>query len=198
MNRSKTAYDNVAKMLHWLIALAIIGMLVLGWLMTSDTIANGPSKFAMFQWHKSVGITILALSLLRLLWRFANPPPPLPPGMKKWEIAAAKITHILFYVLIIALPLVGWMMVSLSSFKTVLYGFLPLPNLPLLADMENKKELKELLEDMHGLLAYMTVALLALHIGAAGKHHLINRDDVLLRMAPKFAARFLEKIRSYI
>lgn len=189
------SYNAVAKALHWLIALAIIGMLALGWIMTS--MENTPDKFALFQLHKSIGITILLLSLFRLIWRLTHKPPALPTGMPTWEKVVAHGTHALFYVLMIGIPLTGWIIVSCSSMNipTILYGFIPWPHLPVFPDLENKKAIGHTFGELHGLLAYLIAGLLVLHIGAAWKHHLFNRDDVLLRMAPRFLHPLLNKIR---
>jgi cytochrome b561 len=187
------SYNAVAKFLHWVIALAIVGMLALGWIMTS--MPNAPSKFALFQWHKSIGITILLLSLFRLIWRLMHKAPPLPVTMPDWEKFAAQATHFLFYVLMIGMPLTGWIMVSASPIPTILYGVVPWPNLPVLPDLENKRAIGHFFGGAHGFAAYILAALLVLHIGAAWKHHLFNRDDVLLRMAPRFMHPLLNKIR---
>src|SRR5271170_5610610 len=106
----KTSYDAVAKTLHVIIALAILGMIALGWSMEALP-RTDPLKFSLFQWHKSIGITILLLSLFRLYWRVKNPPPPLPPGMHRWEIILAKLVVFLFYVLMIGIPFLGWAVV---------------------------------------------------------------------------------------
>ncbi len=110
---TSSSYNAVAKALHWLIAYAIIAMLIIGWTMKS--MANGSDKFALFQLHKSLGITILALSLIRLLWRLIHQAPPLPAKMPTWEKFAARGTHWLFYILIIGMPLTGWAIVSSST-----------------------------------------------------------------------------------
>lgn len=181
-----TSYNAVAKSLHWLIAASIIGMLALGWIMTG--MDKTPDRFALYQWHKSIGITILLLSLFRLIWRLFYRAPPLPLDMPVWERRAAQGVHILFYILIIGMPLTGWVLVSASSLNipTILYGIIPWPHVPFIPDMENKKEIKDTFEEIHGLMAYVMSALIVLHIGAAWKHHLFHRDDILLRMAPRF------------
>lgn len=186
-------YNAVAKFFHWLIALAIIGMLALGWTMADDELVKGPLRFSLFQWHKSIGITILLLSLLRLGWRLMNPPPAFPATMPSWERWAAHGTHFLFYALMIGLPLTGWLLVSASPYKTELFGLVALPNLPFIADMPDKKAFGEIAEDCHGALASITLGLLLLHIAAAWKHHLFERDDVLLRMAPRFVHGLLRR-----
>src|SRR5690349_2490074 len=110
---SETRYGSVAVTLHWLIALAIIGMLILGKYM-ADLPKDDPSRFDLIQLHKSIGITILAFSALRVLWRLVNRVPPLPAEMPGWERFAAHASHLLLYVLIIVLPLSGWALASSS------------------------------------------------------------------------------------
>ncbi|MER2519179.1 MAG: cytochrome b [Bdellovibrionales bacterium] len=189
------SYDKVAKTFHWLIALAILGMLALGW--TMGDAPNGPGKSALYGLHKSIGIAILLLSLLRLGWRLAHSAPPMPSAMKTWEKALARIVHGLLYVLMIGIPLSGWAMVSTSSrnFPTVLFGLVPLPHLPIISTLANKQEINEFAHESHELLAYGMVALLVLHVAAALKHHWIDRDDVLTRIAPRIFTGFLDKLR---
>jgi cytochrome b561/polyisoprenoid-binding protein YceI len=189
------SYTAGAKILHWLIALLIIGMLAVGW--TMNSLPNGTLKFSLFQWHKSFGITVLLLSLCRLVWRLTHPAPPLPSDMPGWEKFAARATHVLFYVLIIAMPLLGWVMVSASplGLPTILFGVIPWPHLPVIPTLENKKEVGHMAAEAHGFLAYALAGLLVLHVGAALKHHFIAKDDILTRMAPKFLTPLLNALR---
>jgi cytochrome b561 len=193
---SSTSYGTVAKTLHWLIAAAIVSTLMVGWTMTSLP-RNDPHIFALFQWHKSIGITIFLLGLFRLGWRLTHSAPPLPTKMPRWEKFAARATHVLFYVLIIGMPLTGWVIVSTSPFNlpTMLYGVIPWPHLPVLPDLANKKEINHTFGDVHGILAYIMAGLLVLHVAAAHKHHWFDRDDVLTRMAPGPIARWLDRLR---
>jgi cytochrome b561 len=117
--------------------------------------------------------------------------------MPAWEKFTAESVHVLFYILIIGIPLTGWIIVSCSTMNipTILYGVIPWPHLPVFPDLENKKQIGHTVGEIHGFLAYVIAGLLVLHAGAAWKHHLINRDDVLLRMAPKFLHPLLNKIR---
>ncbi|HEU0117395.1 MAG TPA: cytochrome b [Alphaproteobacteria bacterium] len=192
---SATSYNSVAKTFHWLIAALIVAMLLIGYFMT--TMGNSPLKFSLFQWHKSIGITILLLSLGRLGWRFTYTAPALPKAMPQWEKLAARGAHILFYVLIIGMPLTGWVMVSASpmNIPTILYGIIPWPHLPVIPTLENKKEIGHAASAVHYYAAWLLAGLLVLHAGAAWKHHLFDRDDVLLRMAPGFLHKFLHFLR---
>jgi len=175
-----TRYSAVAIALHWLIALAIVALVVIGIVMTGLPDTDLTRKFALYQLHKSLGITVLALSLLRLAWRLTHRPPPLPGTLKPWERRAAWATHIGFYGLIIVIPLLGWAMVSASPYNipTVLWGEIPWPHLRV------PKSAFEAFRTGHVLLAFGAIALLVLHVAAALKHHYILRDDVLARMLP--------------
>src|SRR5580704_6519092 len=176
------SYNAVAKFLHWTIALAIIGMLALGWTM-ADLPRTDPLKFTLFQWHKSIGITILLLSLLRLGWRLGHPVPPLPDNMPLWEKRLARTTVILFYALIIGMPFTGWIIVSSSplNIPTMLYGIFPWPDLPILPSLAHKREIGKAFAEVHGYLAFFIVGLLCLHVAGALKHHFMDRDDILTR-----------------
>jgi cytochrome b561 len=183
---AKVHYDAVAIALHWLIALAIASQLIMGFSMT----ALRPGSFLQFQLyqaHKSVGMTILALSVLRLGWRLMHVPPPLPAAMPIWEQRLARITHAVLYMLMLGMPLSGWAVVSASplNIPTVLYGTVPLPHLPILSTLSNKKAIEPVLEGIHEAGAWILVALLVGHIAAAWRHHVLLRDDVLIRMLPR-------------
>lgn len=179
-------YDPVAMTLHWVIALSIIIMIPLG-LYMDDLPVN--VKFDAYIFHKSLGITILGLSLLRLVWRLLNPPPELPAHMNALEKLAARVSHWLFYFLMIAMPLTGWLMVSASKkFPTVYFWVGEVPFLPL-PEAYSGKDAAHLFNTYHEYLAYGALILLVLHVGAALKHHFIDRDTVLVRMLPRFISR---------
>jgi cytochrome b561 len=182
---SPTRYGLVAMLLHWLIALAVLAMLALGFVM-GEVREGSALQFQLFQWHKSIGITILLLTVLRLTWRLMNRQPPFPPTMRPWERALARATHFGFYVLLFALPLSGWAMVSTSplGIPTLLYGVVPWPNLPWAARAENPEALEATLSEAHELLAFGMIALLVLHVAGALRHHFLLHDTVLRRMLP--------------
>ena len=179
-------YTKVAITLHWVIALSIMGLIAAGLIMTTDDLLPKSLQFQTFQLHKSLGLTVLVLSFLRLVWRLTHTPPPLPPGMKAWEKLAANGTHWAFYVLMFALPLSGWALVSTSAWglPTIWFGLFEWPHLPVLSTMENKEALNDVAGEAHEILAWIAITLICMHIGAALKHHVINRDDVLTRMLP--------------
>lgn len=198
MQTSSAHYNTVAKMLHWLMALLIVGMLVLGLVMTTGNVLDGPGKAVALQMHKSFGMIVLILSLFRLAWRWLKPPPPFPAQMPRWEKLAAHITHVILYVLMLVMPLVGWMMISTFPHNSLFFGLFPIPNVPFLHDLPNKKDIREVLENIHWSLAWVIVTFVALHAGAALKHHFIERNDILLRMAPRLFGRILRYIRGGI
>ena len=172
-------YTRTAKGLHWLIALLMLGLLGLGFYM--HDLPLSPQKLQLYAWHKWAGVTVFLLVILRLAWRVTHQPPPLPAGMPRWQQWAAQTTHLLLYLLMLAIPLSGWLMSSAKGFQTVWFGVLPLPDL-----LTKDKALGDLLQTLHMSLNLLLVALLVAHVGASLKHHFINKDDVLLRMLPKF------------
>jgi cytochrome b561/polyisoprenoid-binding protein YceI len=179
-------YSALAVVLHWAIALAIVLQIILAGRMEGP---RTPTSFAITQLHKSVGITILLLSLLRIAWRLMNPPPPMPLTMAPWEKALAKVTHVGFYGVMLGMPLTGWLMVSASRklIPTLLYGVVPWPMIPGVPGLApGAKHLAHTIgETGHGLIAKLIYVLLALHVAGALKHQLFSRDEpVLARMAP--------------
>src|SRR3569833_2070892 len=179
-------YSMVAIALHWLIALAIVLQIILAGRMDGP---HTPQVFAVTQLHKSIGITILLASLLRLGWRLVNPPAPMPSTLAPWERRLAQATHAGFYVVMIAMPLPGWLMVSASRIQipTLLYGVVHWPDIPGLADLTpgSKKVWRMIGTNGHGIIAKFIYVLLALHVAGALKHQLLSRDEpVLARMAP--------------
>jgi cytochrome b561 len=183
--RQSARYTAVAITLHWLIALAIAAMVVMGLVMVHVKLAPF-TLFRLYQLHKSIGITILLLAVLRLLWRLTHRPPPLPAEMPKLERQAAEGTHILLYGLMFGLPLVGWALVSASplNIPTVLYGLVPWPHLPPFATLPDKKAAEAVLKLIHRYGAYGLIAVVTVHAAAALRHHLWSGDDILRRMVP--------------
>ncbi|MES2056602.1 MAG: cytochrome b/b6 domain-containing protein [Pseudomonadota bacterium] len=177
---SPTRYSTVAITLHWLIAALLIFEVGLGLRMEA---AHGADKFAVFQLHKSIGITILLLVAIRLLWRFFRTPPKITA--KPWERVLAHAVHALFYLLLLALPLSGWIIVSTSRIvvPTLLYGVIPWPHFPGV-DGAAKAAWHDVAEFIHVNLVTVIYALFALHIAGALKHHFIDRDGDIAKMAP--------------
>ena len=181
-------YTTVAIILHWLIAAMLVSMVFVGWWMEDlrHALLEGTGSLtltqAVYNWHKTAGLIILLLSLARLAWRLTHKAPPLPEGMKPWERFAAQFTHIAFYGVMIGAPIMGWITASASSFPSKLFnldGFL-LPHLP----VPQTESFASLAGSVHGAAGWVILILLALHAGAALKHHILDRDGVLTRMIP--------------
>lgn len=181
-------YTKVAVFLHWLIGLSIIGMLVMGFLLEDIPDAY---RFMAYQLHKSFGLSILVLSFVRLFWRLTHKVPALPDRMNKMERFVAHAVHGVLYVMMVVLPLSGWALVSASprNIPTQWFGLFEWPHLPVLSSVENKKYVSHMLGEVHETMAAIMIVLLVAHVGAALKHHFINKDDVLTRMLPFFKAK---------
>lgn len=171
-------YTKTAKILHWLMAILLFGLLALGFYM--HDLPLSPDKLKLYSWHKWAGVTAFLLVAFRLSWRIAHRPPALPDSMPKIMQFAAHAGHLLLYALMIAIPLTGWLMSSAKGFQTVYFGVLPIPDL-----LDKNKEVGDLLALVHKSLNLLFIAVLAGHIGAALKHHFIDKDDILTRMLPK-------------
>lgn len=186
MARSLSRYSSVAIILHWLIALLILANILIAW--KFGAMKPGLAYFQIIQLHKSIGITVLLLSVLRLVWRLMNPPPPLPQQMPAWEKLAAAAVHWGFYVVMLGMPLSGWAMVSTSKYNlpTLLYGKIPWPHIGFLHALAQpgKEAVSRWSQTAHGALAWMAYALIVLHVGAALKHAFLDRDEVVSRMVP--------------
>ncbi len=172
-------YSRGAMAFHWIIAILIAFNFVAAFI--ADSLPKAEAIQIMGN-HKAIGITVLILSIGRLLWRFANPVPALAAGLKVWEVALAKVTHALFYVLIIAIPASGWIMHSaFSAGKPIsFFGLFAYPGLPLGQD----KPTGELFKEFHEVMAFAMLALLALHIIGALKHKFVDRGGSIWRMLP--------------
>ncbi|MBU6372098.1 MAG: YceI family protein [Alphaproteobacteria bacterium] len=196
MTRSRR-YTPVAIALHWLIAISLVALIFVGWWM-GDAIEKPETRaaaYAAFQLHKAFGVTVLVLTFARLAWRLMNPPPPLTTAMPAWERFAAQATHAAFYTLAIGIPLAGLVYVSTGwiahddrpfSVATSYFGLFTIPHLPFIEAMapEARRALAFMSINAHGKMAWGVLILLALHVGAALKHHFVDKDDVLARMVP--------------
>jgi cytochrome b561 len=189
LDRTLSRYSIVAIALHWLIALLILANIVLAW--TFQNMPKGLTAFQLIQLHKSLGITVLLLSVVRLGWRLANPPPAAPP-MPRWQHLASQVAHWAFYAIMIGMPLSGWVMVSASKLglPTLLYGVIPWPHIPFIHDLPPtaKKAWDDGADNVHSALAWVAYVLIPLHVAAALKHQFYDRDDLLARMVPFLGA----------
>lgn len=177
LRNSTEPYGIIAQAFHWLVAFLVLVQIGIGLYA-----ANLPVSLARLQWlshHKSLGLAILALVLLRLGWRALNPPPELPSSMPRWQRLAALGTHRLFYVLLILAPFAGWLYASAAGLSVNWFGLLPLPDL-----LSKDRQLAELFKALHIGLVALLALLVAVHVGAALRHGLLLRDGVMHRMLP--------------
>ena len=170
-----TKYNLTARLFHWVMGTMIIIMFIVG--STMEDITDTNLKSLAYSLHKATGIVILAMAILRVLWRLSNAVPALPETLKKWQATSARLVHFGLYAILFVMPLSGWGLSSAAGYPVSVYGLFTVPNL-----MEKNDELKELLEDIHGVGANALLFLLAAHVGAALYHHFILKDNTLRRM----------------
>ena len=184
MNEPKTwrRYGATARALHWLIALLIVAQFVLARM--AAHLPLGAHKLALLAEHKSFGMTVFALAVIRLVWRLKNPAPPLPTDMRRIERFLAHAAHVSLYVLLFAMPLSGWLMSSAKNYSVSWFGAFSWPNL-----IAPNEAAFDFFKALHHLLSNILFAIASLHVLAALKHHLWNQDDVLVRMLPVLKAR---------
>lgn len=175
------AYTRTAISLHWLIAILVFVTFPVGVIM--HDMAFSPDKLRMLSYHKWLGVTVFILMVVRVAWRAGHRPGPLVASLPHWQQWAAKAVHVLLYVLLLAIPLSGWLMSSAKGFQTVYLGVLPLPDL-----VGKDKALGELLGELHEVLNIAMLVLVGVHVLAALKHQFVDRDGTLSRMLP-----FLQK-----
>ncbi len=180
-----TRYGMIAAGLHWFVALFFLGNLGLGFYM-SDLELSDPNLFPLYQLHKSFGICIFLIVMVRLCWRFIDTPPALPEGMAWWEQMAAFLTHLGLYAALVAMPLTGWIIVSASpiNIPTLVFDTVPIPHIDFIATDPDKDQWLAIGEWGHWLLAWSAGAAALLHAAAAFRHHFILRDGILRRMLP--------------
>ncbi len=182
MAEPRNRYSTVSLTLHWLTAVLVIAQIALIW---AHEATDGPASREFVNLHKSVGLSILVLTLARLGWRIANPAIPLPAETPRWQKLAARATHVLFYVFLLAMPLVGWAASSAAGREIVWFGLFEWPLLPIGGGRETAGDLM----DVHETAARLLIALVVLHILGALKHHFVDRDNVLHRMIPLIRRR---------
>ena len=175
-------YTRVAIGLQWLKALLLSGLF--GVCLYMADLPLSPWKLKVFSWHKWAGVTAFALVWFRLAWRLTHRPPELPRSMPALLRGIAHAGHGILYVLMLVIPISGWLMSSAKGFQTVVFGVLPLPDL-----IPKDKELGKQLADLHEALAWVLALVVSGHAAAALKHHFLDRDDILGRMVPGLAAR---------
>jgi cytochrome b561 len=167
----------VSQFLHWIIVLLIIAQYVLA--EAAEELPLGVQKFETYARHKSIGVTILGLAVLRLLWRWMNPTPELPSTLKPYERFLARAAHFGLYAFLFLQPITGWIMSNAENYPVSYFGWFTLPNL-----VAPDKEFGEVMEEVHEALFKGMLVIAVLHVGAALKHHFWLKDDVLKRMLP--------------
>ncbi len=175
IKNSKDDYGLVAIILHWIMALLLVGLLIFGLYMVQLPVSF--EKLKLYGWHKEYGILALMLVIVRLCWRIINKTPRL--SIPLWEIIAARTVHWAFYGFMLAMPITGWVITSAAGLPVSFFGLFVLPDL-----ISPNPNLIELFEEIHEWLGYGLIATLGLHTAAALKHHFINKDDILRRMLP--------------
>lgn len=180
MAEPRNRYSTVSLVLHWLIAALVIGQVVLISLHEAE---DGPDPYIML--HKSGGATILILTLIRIGWRLANPALPLPVTTPRWQKVAARATHVLFYVVLLVMPLTGWIAGSAVGRGFEYYGLFDFPLLP----VGGGRDTAGMMMDIHETVVKGLYVLIALHVLGALKHHFVDRDNVLHRMIPLIPRR---------
>lgn len=168
-------YGIVIIFLHWLMAIIMIGLVILGLYMTGLPVSL--EKLKLYGWHKEYGTLILFLAMFRIVWRIGNITPLLPAIMPLWEKLAAHAVHWAFYFFMFALPITGWLLSSAAGLSPSFFGLFTLPNL-----IAPDQYLLHLFTVIHKWLAYALIATFFAHVGAALKHHFINKDDILRRI----------------
>ena len=168
-------YGLVAQSFHWVVGVLVLGMLGLGLYM--DSLEPTPQAFQLYAFHKSLGIVVLTLPVLRLLWKLSNGGPLALPTHAPWHAILPKLTHFFLYFSIIAMPLSGWVMTSAKNFPVNVFGLFTLP-----AIVGPNPDLAGAAVQFHGVVAWMLIGAIALHVAGALKHHVIDKDSTLRRM----------------
>lgn len=173
LKNTENHFGIIAILLHWLMAVLLIGLLALGIYMVNLPISL--QKLKMYGWHKEYGLLALALAMSRIVWRWVNVIPQL--SLPMFERLAARSVHYAFYVFMFAMPITGWLITSAAGLPVSFFGLFVLPNL-----ISPNDEWRVLFQEVHKWIGYGLIATIVLHASAALKHHFINKDDILQRM----------------
>jgi len=179
LKNTNETYGSVTKWLHWLIAILVIGMLILGLVLTQ--VEKGVLRNELMWLHKSIGMTVLLIVVFRILWRFSNRQPTLPLTVPLWEQTASRFMHFLLYLVLFAMPISGWMMSSFGGHPVIFWGWFDAA-LPL----GQYRPWAHQFSNAHFVIAWVMTGLIIVHTTAALKHHFIDKDYVLRRMLPGF------------
>jgi cytochrome b561 len=182
IKNSPQAWGSLSIGLHWLTLVLILGLAMVGLLMTD--LPNGPQKIQLYALHKSFGLTVLGLTAIRLIWRLFSTTPEMAENTPAWQALIAKLTHGLLYVLLFAMPISGWLYNSAAGFPLKYFGLFKLPKLS-----GYDPQLKALAGEAHETFFYILALLMLMHAGAALKHHYLDKDNTLTRMLPWLAKK---------
>lgn len=177
IKNTEVSYGSLAKLLHWLMAVLILALLVVGMIMTD--MEKGADKYFIYGIHKATGILILFLLSIRIFWRFLNVQPFYPDNMPLSQKFAAHMLHFALYAFMLFIPLSGWLMSSAAGYGVSFYGLFDLPFI-----FSKDQKMAELFNDLHEAFANILIGLLVVHIGAALFHHFVKKDNILRRMLP--------------
>jgi cytochrome b561 len=177
LRNSTTRFGAIAQLLHW----AIVALIIVQFYLANkgDDLPRGMAKLAVLAQHKSFGITVLALAVIRLIWRFLNPVPAESSALPSWQRFAARASHFALYALIFLIPVAGWLMSSAKAYSVSWFGLVTLPDF-----IGQSERAFDFFHELHEILAYSLLVLAILHALAALQHHFIARDNVLRRMLP--------------
>ncbi len=170
-------YTAVAILLHWATVLLVLAVFVVGLGMVD--LPETPERAARFDLHRSLGMSVFLLVGARLAWRLFHSPPPPPASMPDWQQRAARVTHLMLYLLLVLIPVTGYLYSAARGAAIGFFGWVRMPSL-----LSASEPLAEALKTVHVTADYLLLALVALHSGAALKHHFLDRDDTLARMLP--------------
>lgn len=168
-------YGRVAKVLHWLVAVLLAAQFALGWVMPD--VHRGTKPEGLIFWHVSIGMLLLAVVVIRFVWRLVEPVPLLTGGMPPWQVAVARLTHWLLYAVLVVQLVLGWANASARGWVVDLFGVVPMPWI-----MPSGSRAGMQAGDIHGTVAWVVLALVGLHVAAALYHQFIRRDNLLQRM----------------
>jgi cytochrome b561 len=171
-------YNNVAIVLHWIVAVLALVLIGLGLYMT-DIPRGTPERTFFYNLHKSIGVTTAVVVLIRLWWRAKNPPPPLPAGVPAWQVTASKLSHALLYLCLVLMPLSGFSASQFTKYGVNYFGLFKIPPMGW-----EDKVIYDFLQGIHGVTAALLITLVIVHVLAALKHLWIDRDNIFQRMLP--------------
>jgi cytochrome b561 len=178
-NVSVRRYDKVAIALHWLVAVGVFVMVGLGWYMV-DIPKGTPPRAFFYNLHKSIGVTVAIIVLVRVVWRWNHQPPPLPVATASWVVNASRLSHSLLYALLVLMPVAGFTASNFTKYGVTYFGLFKIG--PLFAE---NKALYELFQGIHHAASEVLVIVIGIHIAGALKHLLIDKDGVFFRMLPR-------------